>query len=207
MTSEDATPVLRAILDDIEQPEPKNVKGGAQQAPDNRLDRHDWDPFRRISDEKFKDTVLQFVDISSDLDHEDVDVIARFEGGYHYIVILRVFNDDIEEDYVVKVPAIGTKSRWCQGDAHNMCAEADLMKYLHEHTDVPVSEVIASEEILDNTLGAPYILMRRVPGVPAYQLWFEDSTRRNHVDASRISADTETKRINFLRSLAQTMAQ
>jgi hypothetical protein len=207
MTSGDSAPVLRAISDDIEQPGSKNVEGGVQQAPDNCLDRHDWDPIRRIPDEKFKDTVLQFVDFSGDLDHEDVDVVARFEGGYHHIVILHVFNDDVEKDYVVKIPAVGTQSRWCQGDAHNMCAEADLMKYLHEHTDVPVPKVIASEEILDNTLGAPYILMRRVPGVPAYQLWFEDSTRRNHIDASRITADTETRRINFLRSLAQTMAQ
>jgi hypothetical protein len=88
-----------------------------------------------------------------------------------------------------------------------MCAEADLMNYHHEYIDIPVPEVIASEEILDNTLGAPYILMKRVPGVPAYQLWFEDSSQRNHIDAGRISADTEAKRINMLRSLAQAMAQ
>jgi hypothetical protein len=72
-----------------------HVESGVQRVPDSRLDRHDWEPIRRIPDEKFKDTVLQSVELSGDLDHEDVDIVARFEGGYHHVVILRVFDDNI----------------------------------------------------------------------------------------------------------------
>jgi hypothetical protein len=186
---------------------PVEIAGLTDQACNERLQRHDWAPIRAIPDKKFKKVVLQFVDSSDDLELEDVNVLARFEGGFHHVVILRVFDEITENDYVVKVPAIGTAARWQLGDAHNMCAEADLMTYLYEHTEIPVPEVIASEENLENNLGAPYILMRRVPGDPAYKLWFEDMSCRNHITTSRISPETEAKRINMLRSLATVMAQ
>ncbi len=104
------------------------------------------------------------------------------------------------------MPAVGTQARWRLGDAHNMAAEAALMRYLFEHTNVPVPEVIASGEDLATTLGAPYILMKHVFGRPAYDIWYDDVSAQNHVTAGRISEETEAKRVNMLRSLAKVMA-
>jgi hypothetical protein len=36
------------------------------------------------------------------------------------------------EEYIVRVPAIGTAARWQDGDAHNMRCEVSLMQYLQQ---------------------------------------------------------------------------
>ncbi|KAF2032961.1 hypothetical protein EK21DRAFT_109414 [Setomelanomma holmii] len=126
-----------------------------------------------ITDTHFKSLILMYVDLCGGLDLEDCDIIARFGCGYHPVVILRVY-DDIEQGYVVNVPAIGTDTRWCDGDASNMHAEAEFIKHFRKHTSIPVPEIVEYNESLLNYLGAPYILMKRPPGVPSYEMWFED---------------------------------
>ena len=177
-----------------------------EQKQKQHVDRHDWEPIRAIHDDLFKHIALTYVDPMRNLELEDCDILVRFEGGFHHVVILRVY-DDTDEDYVIKVPAIGTSSRWQDGDAHNMCAEVELMQHLFKHTSIPVPEIIASDMSIKNELGAPFIMMKRLPGVPSYQLWFENHDDRNYITADCISEETEKKRVNMLRSLAQVMSE
>jgi hypothetical protein len=181
------------------------VKSEIQQR--HQSDRHDWTPIRAIPDDRFKRLALLFIDINGWLEEEDCNVLARFEGGYHHVVMLRVYDGDGDVDYVIKVPAVGTDARWSEADAHNMASEASLMRHLSQHTNIPVPEIVASDETLDNILGAPFMLMKKMPGEPSYKVWFEDHKDRDHITECEISQETEAKRVTMLRSLAQVMAQ
>ncbi|KAI4689071.1 hypothetical protein J4E81_007788 [Alternaria sp. BMP 2799] len=172
------------------------------------LKRHDWEPLRQIPDDKFKDIVLLSVDPSGQLERANVEILSRYEGEMNLVVTLQVrHKDQGDQDYVVSVPSVGTQPRWRAGDAHNLRNEVGLMKYLFQHTDVPAPEVIASAESVEGSnLGAPYILMKRLPGRRAHEIWFEDASDMSHITAVRISKETEVKRVNLLRSLANAMA-
>ncbi|KAI4916048.1 hypothetical protein J4E90_004494 [Alternaria incomplexa] len=175
---------------------------------DPYLEREDWEPIRNISDDKFKDIVLLSVDPSGQLARADVDVLSRYEGANNLVLTLHVrHKDQDDQDYVVSVPSVGTQPRWQAGDARNLRAEVGIMKHLFQHTTVPVPEVIASvDSVEESDLGAPYILMKRSPGRRAHELWFEDTSDLSHITAVRISKETEAKRVNMLRSLAKAMA-
>jgi hypothetical protein len=82
--------------------------------------------------------------------------------------------------------------------------EMDLVDHLLYNTKIPVPEVLTFDATLDNYIGAPYCLMERLPGKPAQQLWYEDTKDRNCITANDVTAETETKRCNFLRSLARS---
>jgi hypothetical protein len=82
-----------------------------------------------------------------------------------------------------------------------MRCEVALMQFLFKKTKVPVPEIISFEAKLDSRIGAPYILMKRLPGKPAYVSWFEKCKDRNHLSENRVSHETEMMRCNILRSL------
>jgi aminoglycoside phosphotransferase (APT) family kinase protein len=88
-----------------------------------------------------------------------------------------------------------------------MRCEVALMQFLFKKTKVPVPEIISFEAKLDSRIGAPYILMKRLPGKPAYVSWFEKCKDRNHLSENRVSHETEMMRCNILRSLATTMVE
>jgi hypothetical protein len=74
-----------------------------------------------------------------------------------------------------------------------------------------------SHEVIDFTtrirkgIGFPNILMRKLPGNTAYDIWFDNfenyDQRTAFIDADYPSPATEKRRLNFLRSLATTMAE
>lgn len=45
-----------------------------------KLERNDWEAMRQIPDDKFKDVVLQSVDLSGQLERADVDILSRYRG-------------------------------------------------------------------------------------------------------------------------------
>jgi hypothetical protein len=163
-------------------------------------DRHDWAPIRAIPDERFKRLALMHIDTNNPLDTNDCIILARFEGGFHHIVMLRLDSKDAMDDYIIKIPAVGTRVRWQEGDALNMNAEAGLMKHLEHHTSIPVPQIVAFDASLHNALEAPYILMKRLPGTPSQQIRYEKPHDRNHVTANQVSEELETKCRNMLRS-------
>lgn len=103
-------------------------------------------------------------------------MIARFNGGFNHIACISVtVQADRVERFTVRVPAIGTTSRWQEGDAHNLRCEMALLKHLRQNVpNTPVPDVVAFADTLDTVLGAPFCLMKRLPGKPAHHIWFED---------------------------------
>jgi hypothetical protein len=81
------------------------------------------------------------------------------------------------------------------------------MKWLHQNTTIPVPEIIDSVVTIDSPIGVPYILMRRMPGKTAQNVWYDEPANRNHITANGVSPKTEKKCITILRSLVQHMAK
>lgn len=174
-----------------------------------RLDRRDWATIYAISDLKFRRLLCLKVDDPKlkDLTFGDYHVIQRLDGGFNHIVKMVAMKNNHTEHYIVRVPAIGTKARWQEGDMHNMRCEVALMKYLHQSSNIPVPEIIAGEQGFSSMIDAPYILMKRLTGRPAHLLWFDTPGDRNHIAASRVSSQTETVRRNILTRLATAIAE
>jgi hypothetical protein len=87
-----------------------------------------------------------------------------------------------------------------------MKCEAMTMEYIGRHSCFPGPSIEAVETDIDNELGAPYILMGKMPGKGAYRLWY-DHDDTEHLNADRSSEETEKKRVTFLRSMAYRMGQ
>jgi hypothetical protein len=113
---------------------------------------------------------------------------------------------------MLKIPAHGTPQHWRNGDDFVLESEAKLMQYIRFHTKCLVPEVVAYDETLKNAIGAPYILMKKMEGIPAIDAWFGQPYKaipdaEMHLHADDPSPELEQKRITFLRSLAQAMSE
>ncbi|KAF2820256.1 hypothetical protein CC86DRAFT_471378 [Ophiobolus disseminans] len=146
------------------------------------------------------------VDLSRHLTPKDCHILRRTEGGSHHVVIIRVGSARPSNEFVIKIPVTGTEERWCDEHAYTMRCEALLMNYLRKYTSIPVPEVIAFQDRIDNPLGAPYILMRKAFGKSAYCLWL-DAEGEDGQNADNPSEQMIRKRITFLKSLALYMAE
>ena len=137
------------------------------------LERHDWPTIEKIPDDSFKQ--LQQTEINKKVTRnvslKDCTIEQRFHGGFNHIVLLSMAIDKRLKDYVIRVPANGVKSRWLVGDAHNMRCKVALTMCLRLEIGVPVPRVVAFDESLDSTVGALYILMKRMRGRPARNVW------------------------------------
>jgi hypothetical protein len=187
---------------------------GSETVESGRSYRHgqkDWEYIYGISDIQFKNLVLLMATVdwpgTGTITTDQCHVIRRFDGGFNHIVEMTIIKGSNYEDYIVRVPAIGNAARWQEGDAHNMRCEVALMEYLRKETKIPVPEIVSFAYELDSMIGAPYILMKQLPGEPAYVSWFEQCKDRNHLTENRVSPETEAIRCNILRSLAATMVE
>lgn len=74
--------------------------------------------------------------------------------------------------------------------------------------NVPVPTVIAYCTEFDTPINAPWMLMDMLPGRRAYEIWFvPPSDEQACLHADLLSAETHGKRVTFLKSLAEQMAQ
>ncbi|KAF2864856.1 hypothetical protein BDV95DRAFT_624282 [Massariosphaeria phaeospora] len=163
------------------------------------VDRRNFEAIEAIEDGAFVKLLLQHLDPDNKLDPNDCDVVERAHGTYNYCAILSVANDDAR--YVIKVPAIGTAAVWQAGDAYNLRNEVYTMKYISCNTNVPIPKIYGWDDSLDNAIGAPYTLMHAVLGMPAHYLWDDKNDLHNP------SMKVDTARRNFLKNLANTMAE
>jgi aminoglycoside phosphotransferase len=194
-----------------EPPTPKQLSAPCTPAPAPKTltedEQHDLDfaPLRAIPSELFKSVLLKHVDPTNYFKNPRIHIQRRTEGASHHVVMLQFGPASFEADYVIKVPVTGTKELWNEERAHAMRCEAMLMKHM-ERTGIPVPQVRAVADNTDSDLGAPYILMRRVPGKGAHNLWF-DYDDEEHLNVDCPSPELEKKRETFLRSLAHEMAK
>ena len=74
-------------------------------------------------------------------------------------------------NFVIKVPFTGIAGVWEPEDAHNFRREAQTMEYIRRKTRIPIPDILAFDDTLENALSAPYVLMRGVRGLPAAVVW------------------------------------
>ncbi|KAH7086458.1 hypothetical protein FB567DRAFT_406039, partial [Paraphoma chrysanthemicola] len=178
--------------------------------------RADWEPLRAIPEDRFRKTLLEHLPTGHNFNLDDIQCVDKIQGGNSLVRILEI---DVHDDHsiyggrwIIKVPCTGTAQRWQDSDAYMLRNDARTMDYIRKNTSMPCPEVLAFSNTLNNVLGAPFILMRANEGVPANRIWFdrdEDSDDDDDNEALAYLAGQERIdiRVNFLRSLARTMAK
>ncbi|KAJ4988133.1 hypothetical protein SVAN01_06385 [Stagonosporopsis vannaccii] len=186
-----------------EEEEEEEEKGYAGQGPS--VPRFDWKSIKAISNDLIESVTKEHLCSSGNLQ-----VTARTSGASNLVAFLSdIKTSQTCSEYVVRIPAHGTQSHWTQEDAYMLECEVQLVEHIRQNTKAPVPHILAYSSHCDNKLGSPYILMTKLHGKSAYEVWFDfpytpsDAFRNADVP----SIDTEKKRINFLRSLARTMTE
>ncbi|KAJ4375435.1 hypothetical protein N0V86_006966 [Didymella sp. IMI 355093] len=101
---------------------------------------------------------------------------------------------------------------WTPYYAYMMKREAQILEHISRNTSAPVRRLCTYSTTFDNALGHPFIMMTRLEGESACNIWFddeydEDDPKTNFRFGGLPLPAVEKKRINFLRSLAQVMAE
>ncbi|KAF2812860.1 uncharacterized protein BDZ99DRAFT_381806, partial [Mytilinidion resinicola] len=122
-------------------------------------------------------------------------------GGYNTVYVVR-FTTGFQ--IVIKVPGMGQEGRWRPEDERNLCSEALTMRYIKKHTMVPIPEVYRYSATLGNEIGAPYIVIEFVEGVPAKSIWGESDLLGR---TARGLEKYEQRRQILLQSLAEGMSE
>lgn len=174
--------------------------------PDGPYDRRNFKPLGAIPDETLTSAVLSMVELP---DSATCHVDNRVEGSFHHVILLSIeISEQIVKELVLKIPpAHGLPDRWQTEDEYELENEAMLMQYIRQKTDLPVPEVLNFDNTYSNVIGAPYILMSKLPGKSAWNLWFDTENEVSHMNIDDPPEDLEQKRVNFLRSLAAAMAK
>jgi serine/threonine protein kinase len=170
--------------------------------------RCQWDVISAIPTSTYNDLLKSLPYAKENIKTTYVDDLTF--GTYHLVIFMRALNkQSVVEDFVIKVPGHGTPDRWRPEDAYMLIREAETMKHLYLNTEMPVPEILDYSSTLDNTVGFPYIIMRRLPGEDAYNIWFDQpyDPETAYMTADCPSIETEKKRLTFLRSLAQVMTE
>lgn len=108
------------------------------------FDRRNFKAIRGISRAVLKELGLDLVDPEKRLSPGSCRVTQRKEGSFHHAVLLKTERDDeIPQEYVLKIPAQGTPKEWGMNDRVMLECEAQLLKHIRHHTDCPVPELVA----------------------------------------------------------------
>ena len=116
-------------------------------------------------------------------------------GSYNLAYRVR-FDDGL--DWILKVPANGSRARWDSLAADALTSEALTMKMIGRATTIPIPTIYSFDASLDNEIGCPYILMEFLKGRPLYEGWFASGTS---------SARLEQFRARALQTVAAAMVQ
>ena len=125
-------------------------------------------------------------------DAPDCEVIDLPLLGSFNIVFQILLSDG--RKWALKVPGIGTKSRWTKAGASSLESEALTMRHLSRLTLLPIPHVFDHNSTLNNEIGCPYILMEFIDGINGHDVWFDSFSPPEVVEA---------RRENILQSLAK----
>jgi hypothetical protein len=179
-------------------PESISVSWGTSGFPD--APDQDWVKIKTIPNEAFIEVLLKRFD---HYDKKDCRVTKRSSGSFHLCAFIEVAGQ-VQRTYIIRVPANGTADFWDKHKARTHRSETTTMRYIKQKAmHVPLPHVYASDDTLNNAIGAPYILMDALKGEPAYKLWKPDGS----AFCTSPSPELEHKRQHFLHSLANVMAE
>lgn len=110
-------------------------------------------------------------------------IIERLAGGtYNRITGVTVKADGTNdvENFVLRVP------RPQMAEFGYIEREVAILRYVRQHTTLPVANVIASDATPTNALGSGYVLQSRIPGVPLHTIWDELTHEQRCIVAQEI---------------------
>ncbi|KAM5439426.1 hypothetical protein MferCBS31731_004522 [Microsporum ferrugineum] len=96
-----------------------------------------------------------------------VRVVEKIEGGFSKALLMKKQNG---MEVVAKIPCRNSGSA-----VYTTESEVATLKYVKQHTNVPVPEVYTWCSNPVNPVGAEYIIMEKAAGVPLFNMWGEIS--------------------------------
>lgn len=159
----------------------------------NSLDQEVFGPLVDISEESL---VLLASSIRERVFHtptSDGKQIARIAGAYNIVHIIQLDGNKL----VIRIPATGWGSGKTETAARALESQVATLRLIKQNTAIPVPEVYDFDTTDNNAIGAPYICMSFVPGIPVMQVWFKDPETMSR----------EQFRLNILSGLSHVMAQ
>ncbi|KXT08126.1 hypothetical protein AC579_27 [Pseudocercospora musae] len=128
-----------------------------------------WGPIRDISESKLIELVKDVAaSKSTNSLGSEWRVIKKPRGAFNQSYILE---SDSQQLLNVRVPACGFPSRWNEIDAKLLRDTALGMEWIRRKTDLPIPELVSFDTSLENSIGAPYILMSYLSGRPLSETW------------------------------------
>jgi hypothetical protein len=135
-------------------------------------DRRHFKVIRKISPTSLEELVLKLTCPEDVIVPSIYRITHHKEGSFHHYVFFQLdIGDKLEKTYVLKILAHGTAAHWVIGDTFMLRNEAVMMQNIHHHTKCPVSEVVAFNDTLEDSISAPYILMKKTENISPLALW------------------------------------
>ena len=118
------------------------------------------------------------------------DISAVPRCGSYNLAYLITFQD--ETQWIARVPGHGHEERWTDLDQRKMDSEYNTMRYVRNHTTIPIPEVYYWNTDWGHA-SVPFALMELAEGKPLAELWMDDMTHQ--------------RRMGVLANVAEHMAQ
>ncbi|KAF2812861.1 uncharacterized protein BDZ99DRAFT_517170 [Mytilinidion resinicola] len=158
-----------------------------------------WGPTSEIDNAALMKLALKIIDPEGELGGVGIWVGDKKQGSYSTVYFLQLITGD---KIAIKVPEVGYIERWTPEDAYNLHSEATTMRSFRERcSGFLLPEVYAYSTNLNNEIGASYIVMEVMEGVPTCDIWRGASTE--DIDEQNVAQNG----YNLLESLAYSMAR
>ncbi|KAI5306985.1 hypothetical protein KEM56_005904 [Ascosphaera pollenicola] len=130
------------------------------------------------------------------------DINQRPQNGAFNWVVFIVFEDGVQ--WVMRSPYIGGYHAAAPMDflSKSLDSEAATLRYLKEHSDIPVPDIYSYSTTRDNEVGIPYILMSKAQGVPLSQKW-----TANESISPEVAPENKAKILSQLGAFAFKLSQ
>ncbi|ESZ89545.1 serine/threonine protein kinase [Sclerotinia borealis F-4128] len=115
-------------------------------------------------------------------------------GSYNVLKIIE-FSDGLR--WIVRILSTGLKGQYTAESSTSLKSDALTMRFIKANTTMPVPEIYDFSATTENDVGAPYILMSFLDGVPVYEVWFDESGE----------VPKEIRREQILDTIAEAMSQ
>ena len=91
-------------------------------------------------------------------------------GSFNIVSFLK-FTDGCK--WVARLPGKAIPALWTSLEAERLVDVFHTLKYIKDHTKVPVPEVYDFHDNLDGPVGVPYVFMQQIRGKGLWELWHD----------------------------------
>jgi hypothetical protein len=162
-------------------------------------------PIVDISDKSFVELVKRRLGMP-DASPRDIYVKGEASGDFNMVKFVHCKGQDL----AIKVPGAGWDKYWTEDRAEILVSEVTTLELIRTKTDAkcPVPHVLGHDDAMDNEIGAPYIIMERLPRSSALDLWYDykQDGEYYYEPETLENEDKAALRERFLWSLAEKMS-